>query len=675
MTGKRSKAVRAAASSRSPAQSKRRRGPMPPDSDRKRQPMGRAATQNGTESTKMARQPKTCISRPPTVGPTAGASTMPNPNSPIARPRSSSGNTSNRAIIDSGCITPAAAPCSRRPAISASALQARRTKQRTGKEDGDGGDEGLALSDALDQPCRGEHGRRRCGEKPGGDPLHANRDRCPNSRDHRRKGDVDDRRGEQGRDAPHHRGGDDPSAVEGRRRRECAVPAVSGGRHPRPCRDRARGACKLVPGVAASDALGERVEPCQPRQQAGDRRRGHARAACSMRGLALAPDAGVAHGRADGRAARRLRRARRASACKSSPSCQSSSGRPSPAASSDGEDAAGARGIAGEPGLRELKHVEARDIGDCLLDRRRDRDRLRAAASRASRSPVARRAGCPRSYRRETAACRPGRAALAREPRRDPARQLRRARAGRRRSRHPRLRAPRTSRVLRRAVEPRQRDEQSCCPGSDWRRNPRARAHLRRRACRIGMRRSMSLRAPNRPRLRFAAVNASHLKPGSATSISRSSKPAGARRRGSRRRPRSPAAARRRARRRAAQSPGEMRGELSRPELHVDSRKLSGSPRRPLPSRDRFFRRLQPAHDLLHGVVCISRHRRCSSIPSRAPRCRCTCRCGGPGLRRSAASRCRPCRERGTARAWSAGIRSPCRRPTATGSACCPRRW
>ena len=41
-----------------------------------------------------------------------------------------------------------------------------------------------------------------------------------------------------------------------------------------------------------------------------------------------------------------------------------------------------------------------------------------------------------------------------------------------------------------------------------------------------GMARSTSFRAPNRPRLRFAAANASHLNPGSATRISRSSKPA-----------------------------------------------------------------------------------------------------------------------------------------------------
>ena len=53
----------------------------------------------------------------------AGASTTPNPNSPMARPRSSGGKTSNSAIIDSGCMTPAAAPCSTRAAIIDSALQ------------------------------------------------------------------------------------------------------------------------------------------------------------------------------------------------------------------------------------------------------------------------------------------------------------------------------------------------------------------------------------------------------------------------------------------------------------------------------------------------------------------------------------------------------------------------
>ena len=71
----------------------------------------------------MARQPNASISKPPAAGPIAGASTTPKPNSPMARPRCSSGKTSNNAIIDSGCITPAAIPCSTRAAMSDSVFQ------------------------------------------------------------------------------------------------------------------------------------------------------------------------------------------------------------------------------------------------------------------------------------------------------------------------------------------------------------------------------------------------------------------------------------------------------------------------------------------------------------------------------------------------------------------------
>src|SRR5947207_2228338 len=42
----------------------------------------------------------------------------------------------------------------------------------------------------------------------------------------------------------------------------------------------------------------------------------------------------------------------------------------------------------------------------------------------------------------------------------------------------------------------------------------------------LGMRKSISLRLPNRPRFAFAAINASHLNPESTTSTSRSSHPA-----------------------------------------------------------------------------------------------------------------------------------------------------
>ncbi len=72
---------------------------------------------------KIDRQPKASMSTPPSAGPTAGASTTPKPKIPIARPRCSTGYTSNTAIIDNGCMMPAAAPCNTRAAISDSVLQ------------------------------------------------------------------------------------------------------------------------------------------------------------------------------------------------------------------------------------------------------------------------------------------------------------------------------------------------------------------------------------------------------------------------------------------------------------------------------------------------------------------------------------------------------------------------
>jgi hypothetical protein len=54
-------------------------------------PSTRPAMQNGTVSRKIERQPNASSSRPPIAGPIAGASTIPKPYTPIARPRCSTG--------------------------------------------------------------------------------------------------------------------------------------------------------------------------------------------------------------------------------------------------------------------------------------------------------------------------------------------------------------------------------------------------------------------------------------------------------------------------------------------------------------------------------------------------------------------------------------------------------
>ena len=58
------------------------------------------------------------------VGPIAGTRTTPKPNMPMAAPRRCGGNTSNRAIMHSGCMMPVAAPCNTRAAINAPVFQA-----------------------------------------------------------------------------------------------------------------------------------------------------------------------------------------------------------------------------------------------------------------------------------------------------------------------------------------------------------------------------------------------------------------------------------------------------------------------------------------------------------------------------------------------------------------------
>ena len=63
---------------------------------------------------KIERQPKASTSRPPTDGPSAGASTTPMPNSPLARPCSCGSKARMMMMAGIGCTTPAASPSATR---------------------------------------------------------------------------------------------------------------------------------------------------------------------------------------------------------------------------------------------------------------------------------------------------------------------------------------------------------------------------------------------------------------------------------------------------------------------------------------------------------------------------------------------------------------------------------
>ena len=97
-------------SSSTPIQSKLRRV-ISRGSGSQRAASHRAATPVGTASQKMADQENMSSNMPPRLGATAGASTMPKPRMPDARPCSCGWNKRITASVPSGCITPAATPC------------------------------------------------------------------------------------------------------------------------------------------------------------------------------------------------------------------------------------------------------------------------------------------------------------------------------------------------------------------------------------------------------------------------------------------------------------------------------------------------------------------------------------------------------------------------------------
>ena len=149
-----------------------------------------------------------------------------------------------------------------------------------------------------------------------------------------------------------------------------------------------------------------------------------------------------------------------ASACRSSESCHTASVTASPDDSSAVEDAQRARGVAGEPRLGQLEDVVARDVGDHALHRLAHRACRPAAAARASRSPGARRAGCLRTARRGMRACRGSPAGPARARRAA----IQRGSASRSTGSTAMVAPARSSAAnhadaLRRAIEPRQRDQ------------------------------------------------------------------------------------------------------------------------------------------------------------------------------------------------------------------------
>jgi hypothetical protein len=90
----------------------------------KKMPIIIASAMVGTVRKKMYRQLNKSITTPPSVGPMAGAKTMPMLNNPIAVPRRSGGKTLKVSAIAMGWMMPAVTPCRNRPAIRVSVLGA-----------------------------------------------------------------------------------------------------------------------------------------------------------------------------------------------------------------------------------------------------------------------------------------------------------------------------------------------------------------------------------------------------------------------------------------------------------------------------------------------------------------------------------------------------------------------
>ena len=538
---------------------------------------------NGSDSRKIERQPNASTSAPPSAGPTAGASTMPKPKRPIARPRSSGGNTRNSATIaerlhDAGGRTLQHARGDQRLGVPRQRAEQRARRRTTPSP---------RRTCAARRSARCAHAVASivvvvAARKPVDDPLHAVVADCELAHQ-RGKRDVDDRRREERRHrADHHRRddrarsrpvdggggllsaacGSAPSAarrsgVAAQRERERAAARPTGSPRPMPFDER----------VEARAAASRRRASAPP----------HAPRRALQRALALAPHARVAQRRGERRAGRAPPAATRASACTSSASCQTASVTGFAFRSQRGEDAQRARRVAGEPRFGQLEDVVARDVGDRALHRFVRRARPRAAAARASRSPAARRAGCLRTARRGTASVSRLRLLVlrARGARRSSA-AARRARPDTRRSSTPASRERREPRRrLRRAIEARQRDQRHVVGIRMRPRSARAPCAPSTPGLPDGMRRSIELALAEEAHV---GVGAEERVPVEAAARRRAlrarrSRPR-ARRRGSRRRLRARAAARRRARRRAARrSRARCAARSSARELHRGRRR------------------------------------------------------------------------------------------------------
>ena len=100
----------------SPAPSRLAATPPGAEFGTKRADIHNDATQNGTTMKNSERQPNRSTSTPPRLGPSAGASTTPVPNTPIARPCSCGANARRMMMAGIGCTTPAARPSATRAA-------------------------------------------------------------------------------------------------------------------------------------------------------------------------------------------------------------------------------------------------------------------------------------------------------------------------------------------------------------------------------------------------------------------------------------------------------------------------------------------------------------------------------------------------------------------------------
>ena len=206
-------------------------------------------------------------------------------------------------------------------------------------------------------------------------------------------------------------------------------------------------AVELVPGVAAAEALRQRVEPRERGHAARRDVARNARGGALHRGGAPAPDARVAHRVRRGHAVARPAPARSRARARPRTSCHTGSTRRLAFAAQHAQDAHRARAVAGEPRFGERERRRSARRRHRARRPRRARARL-AGSTSASFSISWRAASRLPSHRlgEERERLRRGLLALLREARRDPARQLLALERPHRHRRRRRRRAPRTTR-------------------------------------------------------------------------------------------------------------------------------------------------------------------------------------------------------------------------------------